>query len=225
MERLYINITSKCNYFCPFCCMSSSPLRKEEMTFDKFKEIVDGYDGKDIEIQIEGGEPTIHPAFWLFVEYSFFKNNVSRVIVDTNGHNLYKIIDHFVEISERHGKKLTIKASDNHYIREKRGTKIVDEYISLISALEFVENVELLINLRGYTESEVAEMKNNYKTQTKDFTPFVNGFTFNRYGRLKNDKRLPEIIINRTVDTFHCYDSEGNYYGENLYKRAEHEEK
>jgi len=82
--------------------MSSSPLRKEEMTFDKFKEIVDGYDGKDIEIQIEGGEPTIHPAFWLFVEYSFFKNNVSRVIVDTNGHNLYKIIDHFVEISERH---------------------------------------------------------------------------------------------------------------------------
>ena len=36
--------------------------------------------------------------------------------------------------------------------QEKRGTKIVDEYISLISALEFVENVELLINLRGYNQ-------------------------------------------------------------------------
>ena len=225
MERLYINITSKCNYTCPFCCMSSSPFREDEMSFDKFKEIVDSYDDKEIEIQLEGGEPTIHTAFWLFVEYSFYKKNVSRIIIDTNGHNLSKIIDHLVEISERYKKKLLIKASDNHYIRDKRGNKIVDEYISLISALEFVEYTDLLINLRGYTQEEIDKLKNDYKKQTKDFTSYVNAFTFNRYGKAKNDKRLPEIIINRTVDKFHCYDSKGNYYGEDLYKRAENEEK
>ena len=65
--RLYINITNACNTNCPFCCMYSSTENSKYMDFDTFRGIVDKYDS-EFELQLEGGEPLVHPNIYLFIE-------------------------------------------------------------------------------------------------------------------------------------------------------------
>lgn len=57
--------------------------QNREMRFEEFKEIFDKENTSDIEIVITGGEPTLHPQFIKFVEYSSKK--FKKVLIATNG--------------------------------------------------------------------------------------------------------------------------------------------
>lgn len=39
--RFYINLTNACNVECPFCCMYSSPNKKNYLTFKQYVDIID----------------------------------------------------------------------------------------------------------------------------------------------------------------------------------------
>ena len=70
-KRLYIDITNRCNTECPFCCMYSGVSNSRDMDFETYKGIIDGCE-KEFELQLEGGEPLVHPDLYLFLEYARF---------------------------------------------------------------------------------------------------------------------------------------------------------
>ena len=67
-NKLYINITNHCDVCCPFCCMKSDSKKQSFMNFDTIHKIMKDMDVPYI-VQLEGGEPTTHPQFYLFMEY------------------------------------------------------------------------------------------------------------------------------------------------------------
>jgi len=69
-ETLQIEWTSKCVLSCSDCThFSGSYYNHPELTFDQFKEIVDGLEGYPNMIGAIGGDPVIHSDFVRFAEY------------------------------------------------------------------------------------------------------------------------------------------------------------
>ena len=72
--------------------MYSSTENSKYMDFDTFRNIVDTYD-KEFELQLEGGEPLLHPNVYLFIEYAISKKGCKKVNILTNGIVLENHID------------------------------------------------------------------------------------------------------------------------------------
>jgi radical SAM/Cys-rich protein len=69
VSTIQVNIGLKCNLQCVHCHVSSSPKRKEEMTWDIMKHILDAATKVDCKlVDITGGAPEMNPDFRRFVE-------------------------------------------------------------------------------------------------------------------------------------------------------------
>lgn len=80
-----VEITDHCNLDCPVCIVDNKNSRS--MTLAEFKRILDTLlqgEGRLDTIALSGGEPTIHPQFWDFVDLAS-QAEVGRVSVVTNG--------------------------------------------------------------------------------------------------------------------------------------------
>lgn len=108
-NKLYINITNHCDVCCPFCCMKSDSKKQSFMNFDTIHKIMKDMDVPYI-VQLEGGEPTTHPQFYLFMEYISTLEKVEEVVIDTNAFMLDRHIDKIVEIA------VSKIASDDEYL-------------------------------------------------------------------------------------------------------------
>ena len=95
-KRFYFNLTNKCNVSCDFCCMSSGPNKNTFLNFNRFKEILDESDDF-FELQLEGGEPFLHPNFYLFLEYANYSGRCKKIIISTNGKLLNKNIQRLTD--------------------------------------------------------------------------------------------------------------------------------
>lgn len=115
-NKLYINITNHCDVCCPFCCMKSDSKKQSFMNFDTIHKIMKDMDVPYI-VQLEGGEPTTHPQFYLFMEYISTLEKVEEVVIDTNAFMLDRHIDKIVEIAVRNKKRITVKLSYNTYLK------------------------------------------------------------------------------------------------------------
>lgn len=78
-------ITSRCNMTCPHCVYACGKVG-EDMSFETFKMAIDKWspllNRNKQSILIGGGEPTVHPQFWKFLDYARSKG---RVWLATNG--------------------------------------------------------------------------------------------------------------------------------------------
>lgn len=107
-NKLYINITNHCDVCCPFCCMKSDGKKQSFMHFDTIHKIMKDMDGQYI-VQLEGGEPTTHPQFYLLMEYISTLEKVEEIVIDTNALTLDRHIDKIAEIAVRNKKRITVK--------------------------------------------------------------------------------------------------------------------
>ena len=139
--RLYINITNYCNFECPFCCMYSSPKNTYAfMNFDTFKQIIDTHKFyKNVEVQLEGGEPTtmVENWFFLFVTYALEQPNVNKVIICSNGSFNPEIFNHLVTLANFYKKEILMKISINYYIINKLFEDDIDEAMEFYDRLVF----------------------------------------------------------------------------------------
>lgn len=88
------------------------------MHFDTIHKIMKDMDGQYI-VQLEGGEPTTHPQFYLLMEYISTLEKVEEIVIDTNALTLDRHIDKIAEIRfENKGKmyKKSRIASDDEYL-------------------------------------------------------------------------------------------------------------
>ena len=224
-NKLYINITNHCDVCCPFCCMKSDGKKQSFMHFDTIHKIMKDMDVPYI-VQLEGGEPTTHPQFYLFMEYISTLEKVEEVVIDTNALTLDRHIDKIAEIAVRNKKRITVKLSYNTYLKTVFNHKFVIKFANylknIISACEFIPYVNFAINVRGYTDKELDTLKDELPQEMIDISSF---HLFNSYGRAENDKSLPSLRINDVYDEWRCYASDGECFGHNLEERAKHESK
>lgn len=88
-----IEITDACNLTCPLCFAASSPQQRYFMSVQEYSRRLEqtaaSRGGLDLWM-ISGGEPTVHPEFLELVRIACAREDVKRVIINTNGVRLAK---------------------------------------------------------------------------------------------------------------------------------------
>lgn len=85
-----IEVNSACNLDCPLCCAGSGthvPHGGFELTFEQVDYMLDRFvaaEGKPEVIQFSGGEPSLHPGLFDFIELAHQKG-IDYVMINTNG--------------------------------------------------------------------------------------------------------------------------------------------
>lgn len=112
--RIYAAITNKCNRACPWCAVYSNP---QKNTFLEPSKLALHFpkEGK-FDLQLEGGEPTIHPKLFEFVDIFRKHPNSGRLILITNGVKLPRTEAALKQYILRFGAPFTAKLSINHYL-------------------------------------------------------------------------------------------------------------
>ena len=86
-ELLDISITKQCNLECPYCYQSSSARRKEYLSLDDLRWLIDFFgDAKPFQVASGGGEPTLHKDFPEILKL-FYDNQIVPNYT-TNGYGL-----------------------------------------------------------------------------------------------------------------------------------------
>ena len=124
IKRLYINLTNKCNRKCPFCFMWSGPDNNQFLSDLSFWKIIEQQNNQAAiyEVQLGGGEPTLHTKLLEFIEYLCLQPLVHRIIIDTNGVILDKILPQLTNLSKQYKKNIMLKISVNYYLIEQDPT-------------------------------------------------------------------------------------------------------
>lgn len=115
IKRLIVNITNLCNEYCPFCCAEASSKGHNYMTLSTFQNILSSYN-EEIEVQLTGGEPTLHPSFLEFVKCAIKYTNIKKLIVDTNGTDMGNVAKDLNEISRDGNAPIIMKLSVNYWL-------------------------------------------------------------------------------------------------------------
>lgn len=116
-HRVYAALTNHCNRACPWCSTCSSPAGRTFLSLDDFRRALPA-DGS-FEVQLEGGEPTVHPAFWELVACARASPRCTRVVLCTNGAVLPRDPPRLTAWLVRLGQPLTLKLSFNHHLLDE----------------------------------------------------------------------------------------------------------
>lgn len=113
-HRVYVAVTNRCNRRCPWCSTCSTP---EGRTFLDLAEYRSSFppEGR-FQIQLEGGEPTLHPRFADLVQIARAEPRCDRVVVCTNGVLVPRSAVALRAWLVALGAPLTVKISVNHHL-------------------------------------------------------------------------------------------------------------
>jgi len=215
-SRIYLSLTNKCNRECDFCAMYSSPSKNTFLSFDKYKNIIDQIDGY-FELQLEGGEPFLSDDFYLFLEYARATKKCNKIIISTNGvllkYHLQRLTD-FVKFSKI---EILIKRSINDYLY-KKNLNIFKECRDLYLATEFIDNFSITFNVRlKHGDNEIINLLEKYK-----LFDFSDIYYLQNYGRM-DDEEYDKPFINKNINNFYLYSSDGICFYQDLIGRSEYE--
>jgi hypothetical protein len=113
-HRVYVATTNNCNRSCPWCSTCSSPSGSTWISVDAY--LASFPSSGEFEVQLEGGEPTLHPEFFELVHLARAQPRCVRVVVVTNGVVLPRSREHLRAWLLELGTPLTIKLSINHHL-------------------------------------------------------------------------------------------------------------
>ena len=216
MIRLYINLTNKCNSDCPFCCMYSGKEKNTFMDFNVFKYIIDGKDD-DFELQLEGGEPLLHPFTLLFMWYAHSTGRCKKIIILTNGKLISDYLEEIISFMDRARIQIEIKMSINYWLYSEN-PHIFKQARDLHCATEFVDGISVKFNVRmRHGDEWIIDLLKENKIYKQS-----NAFYLQSYGRMTGtDYEKPVIVQN--IDDWFVYSCDGKCFDKDLIARSEHE--
>lgn len=116
---LYMRITDCCNVKCPFCLAYSSPRNNNYMSFTNFQNIVAKYHNLgDYAIQLEGGEPLLHPEFLKMVKHCCADPRCRIIRIATNAILLNEVVRSLALLAASYKKIIFVKISINYFLEE-----------------------------------------------------------------------------------------------------------
>jgi MoaA/NifB/PqqE/SkfB family radical SAM enzyme len=106
-----LDLTSACNFSCPFCVDSKLINAGKSLTFEEVKKTIDTLHSHGLlsVILIGGGEPTLHKEFGEIVRY--IKSKRLQIGIVTNGSRLEKIEAVVEELKEKDWIRISIDAA------------------------------------------------------------------------------------------------------------------
>ena len=215
--RQYINITNNCNANCEFCCMWSDSSKHTFMNFDTFKQIIDSKE-KHFELQLEGGEPLLHEDIYLFMEYARSTKRCDKIIILTNGILLDKHLKRLVNFYKEYQIHIDIKISINYWLYNM-DNKILEKALDYYSSIEFVDNVNIILNVRLRHEDEwLRDLIKDYHLEN-----ISNIFYLQSYGKLENNKEYDKPVIVQNIDDWFIYACDGKCFNKDLIARSNYE--
>ena len=216
MIRLYINLTNKCNSDCPFCCMYSGKEKNTFMDFNVFKYIIDGKDD-DFELQLEGGEPLLHPFMLLFMWYAHSTGRCKKIIILTNGKLISDYLEEIISFMDRARIQIEIKMSINYWLYSEN-PHIFKQARDLHCATEFVDGISVKFNVRmRHGDEWIIDLLKENKIYKQS-----NAFYLQSYGRMTGtDYEKP--VIAQNIDDWFVYSCDGKCFGKDLIARSEYE--
>lgn len=149
----YIEITTKCNFNCPFCPSSKSK-NHQNMKFDDFCEIINKIKEEASLVYFHVlGEPTLHPEFKEMVLYT--KKQGIDVGITTNGFYLEKIDDDLLKIGI---KKINISLQSQIGFDRIKTIDYLNKIVLFLKRKDFI-NSSLPINLRLWNNKGLDSIK------------------------------------------------------------------
>lgn len=216
-HRVYLALTNHCNRACPWCSTCSSPAGETWMTAESFR--ASWPREGSFQIQLEGGEPTLHPQFFDLVGTARAEPRCDRVVVCTNGVVLPRRPDRLRDWVARLGAPLTLKLSVNHHLLD-RDPGLLDLAGSLERTFGDVGGDRLLVlNVRLRRGVEDDDRRVVRAVEAAGLLPIANVFFLQRYGFASEEEGWdpPRPVF----DTFTLVNPDGAAFGSDLVARSE----
>ena len=219
-HRVYVALTNHCNRACPWCSTHSSPAGGTWITWPQLKAALPS-DG-DFDVQLEGGEPTLHPELWDFVARLRAHPQCKQLILCTNGVAVPRERAKLRAWLTRLGAPLLIKLSINHHLLERdpglpalagdlRTT--LAELAELGGVREVIYNVRLR---RGYDNDDNAVLT---AVDNAGLRSHANVFYLQRYGMASGEQGWDEPFL--AGENFRMVNPDGRVFGTDLIVRSQ----
>lgn len=214
-HRLYVAVTTACNRACPWCDTASRPGKRTWLELERLRGLLPP-EGP-FELQLEGGEPTLHPELVAMVDLARGTGRCARVVVCTNGVALPWTGDLEAWVA-RLGAPLTIKLSVNHHLLEA-DPRLVDKAARLAVACD-ARGATLVLNVRRRRDPAVGDDAWVVeRVREAGLLPRSNVFFLQRYGLARDDARLdPPFLVG---EGFTLVNPDGRTFGADLIARSD----
>jgi hypothetical protein len=220
-HRLYAALTNGCNRACPWCSTCSSPRGHTWLDLASFQNSFPA-EG-EFQVQLEGGEPTIHPQFWQFVDACRENRRCRQLVLCTNGVQIPRSKGNLKTWLLRLGQPLTLKLSINHYLLDHDDglIQLAVDLVDLFDQLnrEIGGDRLLVLNVRLRKGCENDDLSVSQRVESAGLLPYANIFYLQRYGFAADqmDWELPAPIWSE----FTLLNPDGQKYGTDLIARSE----
>ncbi len=216
-HRVYFAVTNHCNRACPWCSTCSSP---QGSTWLSVEDYVSSFPAVGpFEVQLEGGEPTIHPHFNEFVRRARGHPRCVNLVVCTNGVVLPRAADKLRSWVVGLGTPLTIKLSVNHHLME-RDARHLDLVVLLRDVMASLAGDRLLvINVRLRRGIAQDDQQVRAAIAAAGLAQHANIFFLQRYGFAagEEDWDMPVPVMSN----FTLVNPDGKRFGPDLVARSE----
>ena len=216
-HRVYVALTNHCNRSCPWCITCSSPRGRTFLTQEQFLAALPP-EGP-FQLQLEGGEPTVHPQFHEFVRLAREHPRCERLVVCTNGAVLPRRKERLRAWLEEPGAPLTVKISVNHHLLD-HDPRLLDLCLSLRAVLrELGGDRQLVVNVRRRRGYDDDDRRVYDAVEAAGLLPDANVFFLQAYGFAKDapDWESPRLA----GDRFTLVNPDGTVFGPDLVARSE----
>lgn len=216
-HRLYVALTNCCNRACPWCSTCSSPQGSTWLQPQRFASLFPS--AGTFQVQLEGGEPTLHPQFWEFVDLTRQHPRCTLLVLCTNGVVLPRVREKLRAYVQRLGQPLTIKLSINHHLLD-HDPGLIQLAINLRDIIaELAGDRLLVINVRLRRGQHGDDEHVRRSVEDAGPMPCANVFYLHRYGFAADQMGWePPLLV---WDGFTLVNPDGQIYAQDLLARSE----
>jgi hypothetical protein len=216
-HRVYVATTNHCNRSCPWCSTCSSPSGSTWISVAAY--LASFPSSGDFEVQLEGGEPTIHPEFLELVRLARAEPRCVRLVIVTNGVVVPRPRVDLREWLLQLGAPLTVKLSINHHLlaRDRELLTLAADMRELL--VELGGDRELVLNVRLRPDAPDRDAWVTNAVRDAGLVEIANVFYLQAYGfaSTRTGWETPFVV----ATNFTLVDPDGRTHGPDLIARSE----